>query len=382
MQESKFRAGKYITQPTGYKAFIPNPLPPDPPIQMNNKLITLLSKAELALGRLDGSTEVLPNPDLFVFMYVRKEAVLSSQIEGTQASLIDLLEYEARAKEEGKVKDVKEVSNYVAALNYGMERVAKLPLSLRLLKEIHAKLLSNVRGSERNPGEFRTSQNWIGAQGSLLKDASFVPPPPFEMKQAMGELENFIHKENEMPLLLKAGLIHAQFETIHPFLDGNGRMGRLLITFFLCQKGLLKRPLLYLSHYFKKHRAQYYDLLQNIRDEGDWENWLFFFLKGVAEVSEEATDTAKRIVRLREEFRENIQKHFGKNSGNPLKVLEMLFNSPFVTINDISDITRLSYSSANNLGKELEKIGILEETTGQKRNRIFVFRPYVDVFVE
>jgi Fic family protein len=185
-----------------------------------------------------------------------------------------------------------------------------------------------------------------------------------------------------MPLLLKAGLIHAQFETIHPFLDGNGRMGRLLITFFLCQKGLLKRPLLYLSHYFKKHRAQYYDLLQNIRDEGDWENWLFFFLKGVAEVSEEATDTAKRIVRLREEFRENIQKHFGKNSGNPLKVLEMLFNSPFVTINDISDITRLSYSSANNLGKELEKIGILEETTGQKRNRIFVFRPYVDVFVE
>ncbi len=375
------RAGRYILQPSGYKAFLPNPLPPDPPVGMTPKLIQALSKAELALGRLDGSTEVLPNPDLFVLMYVRKEAVLSSQIEGTQASLIDLLEYEAKAKE-GKARDVKEVSNYVMALNYGLDRVVELPLSLRLIEEIHGQLLSGVRGSERNPGQFRRSQNWIGEQGSLLQDAAFVPPPPFEMRQAIGELEKFIHEDFEMPHLIKAGLIHAQFETIHPFLDGNGRMGRLLITFFLCQKGILRRPLLYLSHYFKKYRSQYYDLLQQIRDEGDWESWLFFFLKGVAEVAEEATGTAKRIVRLREEFREKIQENLGKNSGKALKLLETLFNEPFVTVRQICSITGLSYSSANNLAKELEVLGILEETTGKRRNRIFVFKPYMDVFME
>lgn len=374
------RTGRYITQPNNYKAFIPNPLPPKPPVDMTYELITMLSKAELALGRLDGASEVLPNADLFVFMYVRKEAVLSSQIEGTQASLVDLLQYEVQAKEQGKGGDVKEIANYVRAQDYGMRRVCDLPLSLRLIREIHERLLQDVRGSERRPGKFRNTQNWIGSQGASINDATFVPPPPFEMNQAMGDLEKFIHEESRMPELIKVGLIHAQFETIHPFLDGNGRMGRLLITFLLCQKGILKRPLLYLSHYFKKHRTQYYEILQDTRDSGDLESWLLFFLKGVCEVAQEATETAKSIVRLREEFREKISSLLGKNSGNALKLLDSLFYTPFINIEHISEITGLSYSSANNLQKELSSLGILAETTGQKRNRLFVFEPYVNVF--
>ncbi len=282
---SKDRAGQYIQQPTGYKAFIPSDLPPNPSVGMDPEMWDLLSRADRALGRLDGSTEILPNPDLFVFMYVRKEAVLSSQIEGTQASLMDVLEFEAQAMDSGKPSDVEEVVNYVGAMNHGLQRLQELPLSLRLIREIHEKLLANVRGGERNPGEFRSRQNWIGPPGCKLSEAFFVPPPPVEMMRALGELEKFLHDESPMPFLIKVGLAHAQFETIHPFLDGNGRVGRLLITFLLCEKGILKRPLLYLSWYFKKNRGEYYDKLQSVRDRGDWESWLKFFLKGVEQVA-------------------------------------------------------------------------------------------------
>jgi len=268
---SSDRAGKYVRQIGGYKAFIPKNLPPDPPIKMDGEMLTLLSQADRELGRLDGSTETLPNPDLFVFMYVRKEAVLSSQIEGTQASLMDVLEFEAHAVRTGRPKDVHEVVNYVAAMNYGLDRLKSLPLSLRLIREIHAALLEGVRGSKRNPGEFRRSQNWVGPNGSTLASAIYVPPPPHEMGMALDNFEKFLHDKTSMPFLIKVGIAHAQFETIHPFVDGNGRVGRLLITFLLCQKEILKHPLLYLSHYFKLHRSEYYDRLQAIRDVGNWE---------------------------------------------------------------------------------------------------------------
>jgi Fic family protein len=244
----------------------------------------LLSQADLALGRLDGSIQILPNPDLFVFMYVRKEAVLSSQIEGTQSSLQDLLAAEASILAPEQPPDVDEVINYVAAMNYGIARLRDLPVSVRLIREIHERLLHGVRGANLTPGELRRSQNWIGPGGCMLSEASFVPPPPHELPEALGSLERFLHTDDTLPLLVKIGLAHAQFETIHPFLDGNGRVGRLLVTFLLCEKGVLQKPVLYLSHYFKKHRQRYYELLQATRDDGDWEGWLNFFLRGVVSI--------------------------------------------------------------------------------------------------
>ncbi len=268
--ESKRRSGSYVQQPKGYRAFVPKPLPPQPPVRMDDEMWMLLSEADRALGRLDGATATLPNPDLFVVMYVRKEAVLSSQIEGTQASLIDVLEFEANALERGNEYDVTEVINYVQAMNYALNRVKQMPLSLRLLREIHGTLMTGTRGGDRNPGEFRTSQNWIGPlRNHDLSTAAYVPPPPYEMQEALGNLEKFLYDPHPMPVLIRVGLVHAQFETIHPFLDGNGRMGRLLITFVLCEKDIVKRPLLYLSYYFKQYRQEYYNLLQATRDAGD-----------------------------------------------------------------------------------------------------------------
>lgn len=249
------RAGQYVHQIEGYQAFIPSPLPPQPEILMDQEMWNLLSQADRALGRLDGATDALPNPDLFVFMYVRKEAVLSSQIEGTQASLMDVLEFESQALEPQNPQDIAEVVNYINAINHGLERLKDLPVSLRLIKEIHEKLMREVRGSERDPGEFRRSQNWIGTGGCSLKDATYVPPPPHEMLKSLDNLEKFLHSSQPMPTLIKVGLAHAQFETIHPFLDGNGRTGRLLITFLLCEQNILQRPLLYISYYFKKYRS-------------------------------------------------------------------------------------------------------------------------------
>jgi Fic family protein len=376
------RAGLYVEQPHGYRAFIPVPLPPDkPPIEIDAEMWQLLSRADRALGRLDGSTDALPNPDLFVFMYVRKEAVLSSQIEGTQASLIDILEFESRAVEPDNPQDVVEVVNYVAAINHGLESLERLPVSARLFKEIHSILMDGVRGAEKAPGEFRRSQNWIGASGCSLVQAAFVPPPPHEMEQAISDLERFLHNPSLMPDLIKIGLAHAQFETIHPFLDGNGRLGRLLITFLLCEKKILQRPLLYISYFFKKYRVEYYDRLQAIRNSGNWEDWLKFFVRGVSEVAQEASGVARKIVGLREEHRQLVLGRMKRKSGTAIALLEQLYFRPIITVENVQEITGLSsYGNANDLVKDLCDLGLLEETTGQKRNRVFAYAPYLDVF--
>jgi Fic family protein len=342
-----------------------------------------LAEASLALGRLDGSVSTLPNPDLFVFMYVRKEAVLSSQIEGTQSSLQDLLAAEADLLgDSSRPKDVDEVINYVAAMNYGLARLAKLPVSTRLIREIHGELMKDVRGSRLQPGELRTSQNWIGPAGATIADASFVPPPPHEVAAALSALEKFIHRRDATPLLARVGLAHAQFETIHPFLDGNGRVGRLLITFLLCESGVLAKPVLYLSHYFKKHRKEYYEQLQAVRDDGAWEQWLEFFLRGIAVVSTEAADTARRILALREMHRATITEHLGRAAGNGLKVLESLYQRPIVSVADVMALTGTTRPSANTLVARLVQFGVLEEITGHARNRRFSYGPYVRLFSE
>jgi Fic family protein len=374
------RAGRYIRQSAGYRAFIPTPLPPAPPVSMTGELQRRLSEADLALGRLDGSIQILPNPDLFVYMYVRKEAVLSSQIEGTQSSLQDLLAAEASILSPNRPHDVAEVINYVAAMNYGIARLVDLPVSVRLIREIHEKLLRDVRGSMLTPGELRTSQNWIGVGGCTLNEATFVPPPPHAVPEALSQLERFLHAQSDLPLLIRIGLAHAQFETIHPFLDGNGRIGRLLITFLLCENGVLHKPVLYLSHFFKKHRQRYYELLQQTRDAGDWESWLTFFLQGVAEVSVEAAKTARRILALRENHRATIADNLGRAAGNGHRVLEKLFERPIVSVNDVRDLIGTTYPAANHLVDRLNQIGILVEATGQTRNRLFQYTPYIRLF--
>lgn len=374
------RAGRYIHQPTGYSAFIPASLPPDPPVDIDGELLSLIFKADRSLGRLDGSIQTLPDSNLFVFMYVRKEAVLSSQIEGTKSSLDDLLEVEAKILRPRRPRDVDEVLNYVGAMNYGLERLKELPISVRLIREIHEKLLSGVRGTERRPGELRQSQNWVGPAGCTLNEASYVPPPHYEVPRALGDLELFLHKEESMPLLLKIGLAHAQFETIHPFLDGNGRVGRLLISFLLCERHTLQKPVLYISHYFKRYRDQYYRLLQNIRDNGDWESWLKFFLNAVTEVSTEATETARLIIDLRERHHRLIMESFGRTAANGLKVVESLYSNPITSVNAIVDLTGVSFTAANSLmGRFVEK-GILTEITGQVRNRKYRYGAYIDLF--
>ena len=380
--DQKHRAGRYIRQAHGYAAFIPAPLPPQPPVAIDDEMHTLLSKADRALGRLDGSIQTLPNPELFVFMYVRKEAVLSSQIEGTQSSLNDVLEAEAEVFDPERPNDVGEVINYVTAMNYGLGRLKDLPVSGRLIREIHEQLLTNVRGQERSPGEFRQSQNWIGHSGSTLVDAVFVPPPAHEVPRAIGDLEKFMHDASPVPPLIKIALIHAQFETIHPFLDGNGRVGRLLITFLLCQDDILIRPVLYISHYFKKHRREYYELLQQVRDEGDWESWIKFFLRGIATVSNEATETARTIVVLRELHRRTVTENFGRAAGSGLRVLERLYEKPFTTVSQVAELLRVTYPPANELVGRFVQAGILQEVTGQERYRVFRYGPYIDLFAE
>lgn len=334
------------------------------------------------MGRLDGSIQILPNPEIFALMYVRKEAVLSSQIEGTQSSLQDVLNAEARIFSDRRPQDAYEVINYITAMNYGIERLQSLPLSIRLIREIHERLLKKVRGSRLTPGELRTSQNWIGPAGCTIREAVFVPPPPSELHNALGQLERFLHRDLDLPPLIKIGLAHAQFETIHPFLDGNRRMGRLLITFLLYQQQIMQQPALYLSHFFKKHRAAYYERLQLIRDTGDWEGWLEFFLTGVAEVSAEAIATVRRILRLREEHRAVIAAKLGSSAGGGHIVLEQLYKQPVLSVNDVQKITDVSYPTANSLVSSLVTNGILEEITGRRRNRLFRYASYIDIFNE
>ncbi|MGB5338302.1 MAG: Fic family protein [Gammaproteobacteria bacterium] len=374
------RAGQYQMQTHGYRAFIPAPLPPDPSLQIDDEMQSLLSRADRALGRLDGSIQTLPDPDLFVFMYVRKEAVLSSQIEGTQSSLDDLLEAEAQIFNAVRPRDVGEVLNYVNAMRLGLSSLEELPVSLRLIRQIHERLLHDVRGAHRQPGELRTTQNWIGPAGCTLNTATFVPPPPDRLLDALGDWERFIHDESPMPILVKIGLAHAQFETIHPFLDGNGRAGRLLITFLLCEREILSKPVLYISHFFKQHREQYYNLLQATRDSGDWESWIKFFLEGITVVSGEATETARQIVALREQHRQLITTEFGRVAANGLTVLESLYSRPIISVNDIVDLTTVSFTAANQLMQKFEHHGLLAETTGQARNRRFRYGAYINLF--
>ena len=375
MSEPVSRAGRFVKQPAGYTAFVPAPLPPDPPVHMDSAMVGLLSRADQAVGRLDGVARTLPNPDLFVAMYVRQEAVLSSQIEGTQSTLEDVLAFELDPRHRGVPQDVEEVVNYVKAMNYGLERLATLPLSLRLICEIHAELMSGVRSADKLPGEFRRSQNWIGPGGMGLSEASFVPPPVPEMTDALHDLETFLHaKDNLLPMLVRCGLVYAQFETIHPFLDGNGRAGRLLITFQLVHAGVLHRPLLYLSYYIKRHKAEYYDRLTAIREDGNWGGWLRFFLRGVAETAEEATTTAEAIVGLREEHREFLQ-----NEGlglNGLRLLDLLFRRPLINVNLVKDRLDVAFRTANDLVDRLVTLELLEEITGGQRNRVFRYTPY------
>jgi Fic family protein len=364
------RAGHFVRQIEGYRAFIPAPLPPDPPPQLDGETINLLSRADRALGRLDGVTSVLPNPDLFMAMFVRQEAVLSSQIEGTQSTLEDVLQFEADTGADVP-KDIGEVVNYVNAMNYGLRRLHELPLCLRLIREIHERLLQGSRGGEKTPGEFRRTQNWIGPSGCTLATASFVPPPVHAMHPALENLERFLHDAETFPVLVHCALAHAHFETIHPFIDGNGRVGRLLITFLLCQREILHRPLLYLSSYLKAHRAEYYDRLMAIRLSGDWEGWIKFFLRGVFEVSQAATNTARKILALREEHRQRVRHQ---------ALLDYLFEQPIVSINMVQTRLGCGFPTASKYVEQFVEDGILRETTGYQRNRRYRYDPYLSLF--
>lgn len=373
------RTGRLLTQPGGYDAFVPTPLPPDPPISMDGDLPMLLSRADVAVGRLDGVVKLVPDPDFFVAMYVRREAVLSSQIEGTQSSLQDLLAIELEPEREPAHDDVGDIVNYIAAMSHGLRRLDSLPLSLRLIREIHAELLRDGRGAHAMPGRFRASQNWIGPPGATLQQASFVPPPVHEMHRALSDFERFLHDDEPRPPLIEAALAHAQFETIHPFLDGNGRVGRLLITFLLVHRHVLREPLLYLSHHFKLHRTEYYDRLAAIRTRGDWEGWLRFFLDGVAATAQEARETAERIFELRQHHSDLVLERVGARGP---QLLSALFERPLVNVRHVAVALDVTFPTASRLVGRFEELGLLREVTGRRRSRLFRYEPYLRLFDE
>jgi Fic family protein len=360
-----------------YEYFVPAPLPPNPPVRYDQDLIALLSRADLALGRLDGVIRTIPDPDMFIAMYVRQEAVLSSQIEGTQSTLEDLLNVELDP-ERGASGDVGEIVNYVAAMNCGLTRLPEFPLSLRLIREIHGELLRSGRGAESRAGDFRDQQNWLGAGRVPVERATYVPPAVPEMHAALNDFERFLHEDQQLPDLIYVGLAHAQFETIHPFLDGNGRVGRLLITFLLMRRQTLHRPLLYLSVYLKENRSEYYERLTAIRRRGDWEGWLRFFLRGVAGTAGEATATAQQIFELREQHRARVLED--KLGPNALKLLALLFASPIVNVNFVSSHLGVTFATANKLIGRFERLGLVSEMTGQRRSRRFRYEPYLRLF--
>jgi Fic family protein len=373
--------GRFHTTAVGgeqVNAFVPAPLPPVPPLALDAVDYDLLERANRALGRLDGLATLLPDTSLFIYFYVRKEAVLSSQIEGTQSSFSDLLLFETHGAPGVPVEDVQEVSNYVAAMKHGLERLrGDFPLSLRLIQEIHGILLAKGRGSTKTPGEFRRTQNWIG--GTRPGNALYVPPPPHEVMQCLGALEKFLHDEPvRTPTLLKAALAHVQFETIHPFLDGNGRLGRLLITFLLCVEGALSEPILYLSLYFKRHREEYYNLLQKVRLDGDWEAWLRFFLAGVLETADEAVQTAKAIRDLFERDRQRIV-GLGRLAGSALRVHDHMQRKPIFGIPAVAKALGLSAPTVTVCVEQLVRLGLVRELTQKQRNRLFAYSPYVDL---
>jgi Fic family protein len=373
------RLGRYVTTTVAgepVKAFVPPPLPPAD-LDLGG-LHQHLDRANQALGRLDGLTVLLPDVRFLLYLYVRKEALLSSQIEGTQSSFVDVLLFENKVPTNVPKEDVEEVSNYVAAMQHGLRRLhGGFPLSLRLIREIHAILLRGGRGANRTPGEFRRSQNWIG--GSRPGNASFVPPPPAEMMECLDCFERFLHDEkHRLPLLVEAGLVHVQFESIHPFLDGNGRLGRLLITLLLCAKRALKEPLLYLSLYFKTHRSRYYDLLQRVRTDGAWEEWLQFFMEGMAATAQEAAETATRILHLFSTDREKIQK-LGRSSSSALRVHEYMQRKPIANIAATAKALKISIPTVTLALNHLVRIGIVEEVTGKRRDRLFTYSRYFNI---
>jgi Fic family protein len=377
--------GRYVTTSTvgdeTVRAFVPRPLPPIPPLSIDDDLRRILDAALVALGRLDGVTALLPDTHLFLYMYVRKEAVLSSQIEGTQSSLSDLLLFELKEAPGVPLNDVIEVSNYVAALEHGLSRCAGgFPLSNRLIREIHGVLLKGGRGSDKSPGKFRRSQNWIG--GTRPGNALFVPPPPENIADAMSDLELFLHdKKKKTSILIKAALTHAQFETIHPFLDGNGRVGRLLIPLLFCLDGVLKEPLLYLSLYFKTHRSQYYNLLNAVRTEGDWEKWIRFFSEGVREMAENAMQAVRRLAEMAARDREHIRQ-LGRVSGSSLQIHHSLQTRPLSTVASLTADTHLSVPTVTKAIQALESEGLVREITGRKRDRVYSYQGYLSIMNE
>ncbi len=376
------RAGRWEKQSglEPYYCFLPATLPPNPSIQYDSQLQALTEKASRALGRLDSVTAHLPNPELLLYTYIRKEAVLSSQIEGTQSSLSDLLLFENEKSPGVPVNDVKEVLNYVAALEHGVKRLKELPISLRLIKEIHAILLKGARGSHKEPGEFRHSQNWVG--GSRPGNAKFVPPPPQKVIPALGALEKFIHGvPTQTPTLIKAGMVHAQFESIHPFLDGNGRLGRLLIPFIMIAEGTLSSPLLYLSLYFKVRRTEYYEALQRVRTDGDWEGWLAFYLDGIAEVATQASDTATKLIGIFKEHAAAIE-GLGRSKGTAVKVHELFKKRCVLSIPVVSRELGVSFPTANKTLGKMQQLGFVKEITGKQRHRVFSYAPYLKILQE
>jgi Fic family protein len=379
----KGRIGRYVTTSAvgeTVRAYVPRPLPPTQPIDLMG-LSGLVSEAMLALGRLDGVRAIAPDTSLFLYMYVRKEALLSSQIEGTQSSLSDLLLYENDEAPGALIDDVEEVSTYVAALNLGLARIQDgFPLSTRLMREMHGILLATGRGSTKQPGEFRSSQNWIG--GTRPGNALFVPPPPSEVPALMSDLERFLHEtESGLPAIVKAGLAHVQFETIHPFLDGNGRLGRLLITLYLCAEGILHEPLLYVSLYLKENRATYYALLQEVRTEGRWEVWLEFFLKGVRDVARQAHDAARQISRL---FAADLEKttSLGRAAPTARAILMLMQQRPILTIAKAAALSETTFPTASSALANLESLGLIKEISGKQRGRIYAYQAYLNILNE
>lgn len=365
------RAGKVIKTDRDYSAFIPHPLPPE--IKYSTELINLLAEANRHLGNLNGVGALLPNPNLLIVPYMRREAVLSSKIEGTQTSLSDLFYFEAARREEQKAEaqktDVLEVVNYVKAMDYGLKRLKELPICLRLMREIHAILMKDVRGRHLTPGEFRRSQNWIGPAGCTLNDTSFVPPPVHEMHEALGELEKFLHKKDDIPGLIQCALIHYQFEAVHPFLDGNGRIGRLLITLLLCEREFLAYPMLYLSAFFEKHRREYYDRLISVSQKGEWEEWINFFLRAIAVQSKDAALNSKAILNLLANYRDRIQEK--RTSIYVAKLLDELFKNPYISIPRAATKLNTSFHTAKAAIEKLKKANILVEITDKQRGKIY-----------
>jgi Fic family protein len=382
-EEHHSRLGSYVATTIAnetVKAFVPSPLPPDPPVDLSG-LYQQLDRANQALGRLDGLTTLLPDARLFLYLYVRKEALLSSQIEGTKSSFSDLLLFENEGVPRVPIDDVEEVSNYVSAIQHGLRRIkGGFPVSLRLIREIHGILLQGGRGANKTPGEFRRSQNWIG--GSRPGNAAFVPPPPERLMECLDSFEHFLHDEkHKLPVLVEAGLIHVQFESIHPFLDGNGRLGRLLITLLLCAKGSLREPLLYLSLFFKAHRERYYDLLQRVRTEGVWEEWLGFFLEGTETTARQAADAAVQILHLFESDRKKIQT-LGRKASSALRVHEYMQGNPLIKIGTTALALKLSVPTVTAVLESLAKLKIAKESTGKRRDRLFAYPRYLQILSE